>query len=45
MSGCIFLPYQMSLRSFVLINPPSELLTVNDSSIEAEIDSSYSLLR
>ena len=43
-SGCIWLPYQMYLRAFILIYPSSDSSSVDDSSIESKIDSpSYKL--
>ena len=43
-SGCIWLPSQMSSRAFVLIDPPSESLSVDNSSIEAKFGSYSSAL-
>ena len=43
-SGCILLLSQMSLRSFVLIDPSSQSSSVCYSSTEAKIDSPSSIL-
>ena len=44
MSGCIWLSYRMSSSMSVLIDPSSESSSIDNLSIEAEIDSYYSAL-
>ena len=44
MSGCIWLPYQMSLIVFVLIDPSFDPQSVDNSLIEDKTDSSSSEL-
>ena len=44
-SECIWLPYQISLGEFVHKDPSSDSSSIDDLSIEAEIDSSSSAFR
>ena len=45
MSGCAYFPFQMSSIEFVLIYPQPDSSSVDESSIESEMDQSYATLR